>query len=826
MAASPSESRISANLPLLDDDNFEFWRQSVTLIACGLGIHAYLDKEPDMKKIDDNVRRSFFFLTNNMLTSMSSKAQQIASGGGNIDNLTPCAILKWLDAHYLPKSTANDIQLRRQLYTMKFRDGQSIEIFANEIRTLVNRINAAKNARSKSLGSAPSLIGERDMIAVLLMDLPLEYSTEVTLIERDPQETFESAVEMLRVRENRLKVSSLESRSANAVQNSKMDRKFPPCDVCGKFGHSSKRCYQRHQKQGAEDGGKRSKYREKCNRNGRASEVLVIPMFYFPERGINNAEIDEITNLWGQTTSGEATAVKIVDGSKLVVDSGCSRHVCGASMKKFVKQWRNGPKIRVSVADGTIHESNLYCTLEVKIMTSKGPQTIQIDDVLYIEDLCSMLLSISRICQKGYDVKFRENTCEIHGPQGVDINIIRPEGDTLFRIPILEGHSRNQGSGPLPNMEGTTKVMGAKTTSEYVRIWHNALGHPGRSVMCNLSGKGKIPKFRMKDIDDVISRCAACNLAKARALPVPEESKNRATKVMERIHCDAVTGLPPTAGGKTGFLLIVDEFSKFIDVRLISRKNETQDHIKEFVDRMESLGHRITKMRTDSAAEFVEDKAFTKWLIDRKIRQEASAPYAKHQNGVVERHIQTIEDRATAILIQSGLSKRFWGDAILSAVVTWNATTSKAKSPLEIVTGRTGDLGMLKPFGCRVYIRTDGPQQKHMEARAEAGILLGYSNIAKGYKVSRDPDWKMIVVRAPRDCMFKEDEFPAIDRKYRKESDEEPPIAPMEEKEAESDPMPIIVDSDIKIQRPRTPPLVIEDRYYSSIFQKDVTQNP
>ena len=109
MAASPSESRISANLPLLDDDNFEFWRQSVTLIACGLGIHAYLDKEPDMKKIDDNVRRSFFFLTNNMLMSMSSKARRIASGGGNIDDLTPCAILKRLDAHYLPKSTANDI---------------------------------------------------------------------------------------------------------------------------------------------------------------------------------------------------------------------------------------------------------------------------------------------------------------------------------------------------------------------------------------------------------------------------------------------------------------------------------------------------------------------------------------------------------------------------------------------------------------------------------------------------------------------------------------------------------------------------------------------
>jgi len=64
------------------------------------------------------------------------------------------------------------------------------------------------------------------------------------------------------------------------------------------------------------------------------------------------------------------------------------------------------------------------------------------------------------------------------------------------------------------------------------------------------------------------------------------------------------------------FFLFFDEFLKFIDVRLISWKNETQDHIKEFVDQIGMLGHRVMKLRTDSAVEFVEDKAFIKWLID------------------------------------------------------------------------------------------------------------------------------------------------------------------------------------------------------------------
>jgi hypothetical protein len=38
----------------------------------------------------------------------------------------------------------------------------------------------------------------------------------------------------------------------------------------------------------------------KCDRNGQALEVSVILMFYFPEMGVSNAEIEEITNLWGQ----------------------------------------------------------------------------------------------------------------------------------------------------------------------------------------------------------------------------------------------------------------------------------------------------------------------------------------------------------------------------------------------------------------------------------------------------------------------------------------------------------------------------------------------
>jgi hypothetical protein len=109
---------------------------------------------------------------------------------------------------------------------------------------------------------------------------------------------------------------------------------------------------------------------------------------------------------------------------------------------------------------------------------------------------------------------------------------------------------------------------------------------------------------------------------------------------------------------------------------------------------MSAYGHRVTKLRTDSAAEFISNANFKRWLMDNRIIQEASTPYTKHQNGVVEHHIQMIKDWTTTLLVQSGLKQRYWGEAILCAVATWNAMTAKVKSPLESVTGQAGNLAM------------------------------------------------------------------------------------------------------------------------------------
>ena len=140
---------------------------------------------------------------------------------------------------------------------------------------------------------------------------------------------------------------------------------------------------------------------------------------------------------------------------------------------------------------------------------------------------------------------------------------------------------------------------------------------------------------------------------------------------------------------------------------------------------MEAHRHIVQTIWTNSAAEFAKKRDFIDWILENCIKQELSAPHSQFQNGVVERHIQTIKDHATAILVQSGLPKSYWGEAMLCAAVTWNSTGTQEMSPYELITGHQLDLSLLKLFGCRVNIRHPPSQQHHMEPRGEKAIFIG-----------------------------------------------------------------------------------------------------
>ena len=86
----------------------------------------------------------------------------------------------------------------------------------------------------------------------------------------------------------------------------------------------------------------------------------------------------------------------------------------------------------VRVVDGNPHTSRRYGTFRVLVTTKNGMKCVTIRDVLYMEAIQSMLVSVSMLCSNGYTVDFCGNKCTLHDPQGQTIEVMKKAGENLF----------------------------------------------------------------------------------------------------------------------------------------------------------------------------------------------------------------------------------------------------------------------------------------------------------------------------------------------------------------------------------------------------------
>ena len=78
-----------------------------------------------------------------------------------------------------------------------------------------------------------------------------------------------------------------------------------------------------------------------------------------------------------------------------------------------------------------------------------------------------------------------------------------------------------------------------------------------------------------------------------------------------------------------------------------------------------------------------------------------------------------------------------------------------SRTPKEAFTGRRLDIGHLRMFGYLTYSHVPSEKRTKSEPTAEKGILMGYSEMTKGYQIYL-PTQRKLVVR--RDVQFEEDQ--------------------------------------------------------------------
>lgn len=138
------------------------------------------------------------------------------------------------------------------------------------------------------------------------------------------------------------------------------------------------------------------------------------------------------------------------------------------------------------------------------------------------------------------------------------------------------------------------------------------------------------------------------------------------------------------------------------------------------------------------------------------IKRHKTCPYTPQQNGISERINHTIMDKVRAMLQETGLSGNFWAETASTAVYIINRSPNSSVG-FDVLeerwTGSTPEYNHLRRFGCVAYIHH---VQDKISPRAVKGILEGYAQGAKGYRVWLLEEKKIVV---SKDVVFNEDQL-------------------------------------------------------------------
>ena len=172
------------------------------------------------------------------------------------------------------------------------------------------------------------------------------------------------------------------------------------------------------------------------------------------------------------------------------------------------------------------------------------------------------------------------------------------------------------------------------------------------------------------------------------------------------------------------------------------------------------FGKRIKCFRFDNGTEFLNSEVRS-YFLDNNIIHESSCVNTPQQNGLAERHLGFTLAIARLLLFQENLTKKYWGEAVLTASYLINRNHMKVidyKSPL----GRLRTIfpkvrlffGLLAwVFGCVVFVHQNSGK---FGPRALRCIFVRYSGTQKGYRCYHPLSRKFFVYV---DVVFNESEL-------------------------------------------------------------------
>ncbi len=133
-------------------------------------------------------------------------------------------------------------------------------------------------------------------------------------------------------------------------------------------------------------------------------------------------------------------------------------------------------------------------------------------------------------------------------------------------------------------------------------------------------------------------------------------------------------------GSAVYFVTFIDDKSRYVWLYVLKSKSEVFSKFREWRAMVEiETGQKLKALRSDNGGEYTST-AFNNYLRTEGIRHELTIPRNPQQNGVAERFNRTLMESTRSMLVESGLSKTLWAEALSTAAYLRNRSPTKAVS--------------------------------------------------------------------------------------------------------------------------------------------------
>jgi transposase InsO family protein len=215
--------------------------------------------------------------------------------------------------------------------------------------------------------------------------------------------------------------------------------------------------------------------------------------------------------------------------------------------------------------------------------------------------------------------------------------------------------------------------------------------------------------------------------------------------------------MPATTAGNRYFLLIADDFSRYMWVVLLKRKDQALQafRIVKMAAKVEAEA-KLKALHTDRGGEFNSNE-FKTFCEAHGIQRYLTVPYSPQQNGVVERRNQTVVAMGRSMMKSKDMPGRLWGEAVSTAVDLLNRTPTKSvvrMTPYEAWYGRKPSVDHLRTFGCMAHVKMVAGHTSKLSDRSTPMVMIGYEAGTKAYRAYNPVNKKLVVTR---DILFEEE---------------------------------------------------------------------